>query len=194
MKKLLITTTIIGSLISSIAFAKTEGNYIGIDVLATQVKDTFSNEKETNIDVGLGLNYKYAINFNHFFVAPGAYFNYNNASVHEDGQFTYDFESKLKYSYGLKVDLGYDITDKFAAFTSIAYQENRIEYDDSDPTAGVTFDRDFRVESFVYGIGTKYSINTRVDVNLAYEYVDYKNQSNSSINPDVIKIGLSYKF
>lgn len=194
MKKLLIATTVIGSLISSMAFAKTEGNYVGVYVLATKFKDTFNNKREDSIDAGLGINYKHAINFDGLFVAPGVYFNYNNASVDDGGAFTYELESKLKYSYGVKLDLGYDITDKFAAFTSIAYQENRIEYDDADPSPASSLDRDYRVESFVYGVGAKYSVNDNVDVNLAYEYVEYKNHPERSINPDIVKIGASYKF
>jgi len=186
MKKLLIATTVIGSLIHPTAFAKTEGNYVGVDVLATQFKSIGRGDllhKEWS--PGVGVSYKHAFNFDDLFVAPGVYFNYNNAEV------SYDiFKLAMDYSYGAKVDLGYDVTDKLAPFISIGYQENRISFFESGVLGASQTE-----ELITYGVGTKYSITNNVDLAIAYEYGDYKKDDTiSSLNTDVIKIGASYKF
>ena len=78
MKKTLSLITIAGSLLATSAHAKTEGNYLGIDVLRStaKVKSTstlasdnadglgsFYNHKNRDSAYGFGLSYKYAFNF-----------------------------------------------------------------------------------------------------------------------------------
>jgi hypothetical protein len=85
MKKLLIISSLIASLTAASANAKTEGSYLGIDLLKTntQVKGTgigedygvgWFNTKAKDSSIGFGLNYKYAINMNNFFIAPGLFY------------------------------------------------------------------------------------------------------------------------
>lgn len=194
MKKLLITTVILGSLFSSLAMAKTEGNYVGVDILSTNFESFDANfEKHDESSFGFGVNYKYAINFNNFFIAPGIFLNHNNASSSfaDLGNGSYDIDT-LKYSYGAKVDLGYDINDKIAAFVTGGYLESRIELTEDFQTT-----RNITEESFLYGGGVKYSVTNDVDVNIAYEHAEYDIGALSHINDfdiDTIKVGASYKF
>ncbi len=184
MKKLLVAATVAGSLISSMAFAKTEGNYVGVDLLATKFREAF-DKKESGLDVGLGVNYKYAINFNNFFIAPGVYFDYNNADVSNNAN-----KAELDYSYGTKVDLGYDITDKIATFVSIGYKEARITSSENN------IDVASQTEGLItYGVGAKYALNDNLDLGLSYEYGDYIDDNiKSSLNIDVVRLGVAYKF
>ncbi len=182
-KKLLAAVSIAATIATSSAFAKTEGSYVGLDLLATKYKIFNSdNSRKDDIDYGVGVNYKYALNFDNVFVAPGVFYNYNNAEVKNE----FGGKVKIKYSYGVKADIGYDITDKIATFVTLGYQESRHE---------ASFVDNSTQEALIYGVGGKYSLTNNVDVALAYEYSNY-NQSGvpNSINPEVVKLGVAYKF
>lgn len=190
MKKLLIVTTIIGSLMSSMAFAKTEGNYVGLDILNTNFESYDSyNEKHDGRDFGLGLNYKHAINFDSFFIAPGVFYNFNNVEISYKDKDGDSYNDKLRYSYGINLDLGYDINDKFATFASVGYVESRINHN----AIWSNTQSDLTEESILYGFGVKYSATDLIDVNLSYEYFSYDSADNN-LDVDVLKIGASYKF
>ena len=200
MKKLFITATVIGSVLSSLAMAKTEGNYVGVDVISTQVgltdlSDKFFRYSETSA----GVNYKYAFNFNNFFVAPGLFYNHNGVKA-VSAENTDSLVQELKYSYGVKLDLGYDINDKVAAFVTVGHSENRLHF--SYNTSGVVNEAENATEeAFLYGIGAKYSVTDHLDLNVGYEISQYGMSNNltnttDKFSPDykVAKFGASYKF
>jgi opacity protein-like surface antigen len=189
-KKLLTVLSVAATIATSSAFAKTEGSYVGVDLLATQYKDAVNSDRSRadNMGYGAGVNYKYAFNCDNFFIAPGVFYNYNNANVKSNSS---DYQSKLRHSYGVKADLGYDINDKIATFVTFGYQENYIK--DSMPSVG--YRGNSTLESLIYGVGAKYSVTKDVDASLAYEYVNYnKSAIANSLNPEVIKLGVAYKF
>jgi opacity protein-like surface antigen len=177
-KKLLAAASVAAIVSSSGAFAKTEGNYVGVDLLATTYKTSDRSDKHADTRVGFGVNYKYAFNFDGLFIAPGVFYNANNAKSEHQG-----WEEKLDNSYGIKADLGYDLTDNFAPFVTFGYQENRLEY------AAANGSSNWTSESLIYGVGAKYSVADNIDVSLAYEHVDYNGKGTSSFNPDVLKLG-----
>jgi hypothetical protein len=97
MKKNLSVITITSSILLSIlsasqANAKTEGSYFGVDLIrnSAQVKSNsnlasdqefgseYYNHKKNDSSYGAGINYKYAFNFDNFFVAPGISYNLLN--------------------------------------------------------------------------------------------------------------------
>lgn len=187
-KKLLIISSLVALISTSSAFAKTDGNYAGVDLLATRIKnqDNDSNRK-SELDYGVGFNYKYAFNFNNFFIAPGVFYNLNDAEIKSG-----DYVSKLKNSYGVKTDVGYDITDKFAGFVGIGYQVNRFGSKDLTNSSD---NENYTSEAITYSIGAKYSVLDNVDLGLTYEYVNATNNKEpNSLNPEVIKLGVAYKF
>lgn len=205
MKKLLITSTLVGSLISSVAMAKTEGLYLGIDALATRYEANvgdgtiITENNQDDVSAGVGGNIKFAINMGGFFIAPGAFFNYNNASVSE----TYvsdnvKIREELEYSYGGKADIGFDITDKFAVFGTIGYQKN--EHEREVTILGDKDRSNFESDALIYGGGLKVSVSDHVDLSVAYEYVDYNGDEDDndvgadSNNPQVAKVGVAFKF
>ncbi len=188
-KKLFAVVSLATTIATSSAFAKTEGNYVGVDALATQYKVQNANDtRNDNIHYGVGVNYKYAFNMDNIFVAPGIFYNFNDAENRAKGS---DYKSEMKYSYGVKADLGYDITDKFAAFVTLGYQEARL--DASQPS--VVYYKDATTESIIYGLGAKYSVTNNIDVALAYEYNNYtKSGTANAYNPELMKLGVAYKF
>lgn len=187
-KKLLAVASVVTAIASSSAFAKTEGNYVGVDLLGTRAKTidvVDGTGRKNNIDAGIGVNYKYAVNFDNFFIAPGVFYNYNNAEAKKG-----DVKSRLDYSYGVKADVGYDLTNQFATFVSFGFQENR----NQDEIVGFGKERSTN-EAYSYGVGVKYSLTKDVDAVLAYEYIDYKDsQTPNSFNPEVLRLGATYKF
>ena len=111
------------------------------------------------------------------------FYNFNNATVKPKGSSN---DSELKFSYGVKADVGYDITNRLAAFVTFGYQEMRFTSNIADSAT---------LESHIYGVGAKYSVTDNVDLGLAYEYVNYnRSDVDNSFNPEVVKVGVAYKF
>lgn len=182
MKKLLVITTIVGSLLASLASAKNAGNYVGVDLLNTRSDfDTHSVA-----DVGIGVNYKRVIDLDTFFIAPGVFFN-NNANENSDAT------AELEYSYGVKLDIGYDVNDKVAAFVTIGHSENRTDIITEKSTE----------EAFIVGVGFDYALDERLNLGLAYELSEYGKTRDALDTTDdysagsqyeVVRLGLSYNF
>lgn len=195
MKKLFIVASIIGFLTSSLAMAKTEGNYVGVDLLNTTYESmgTDSNNgkgggKYHASDIGYGINYKYAFNFNNFFVAPGVFLDRNKVSAKFQDDQLESNRDKLRYSYGVKLNLGYDVTDEAAIFAVLGYGESKMKWSNSlDST-------NFKSESIIYGLGAKYSVTQNIDVNFGYETSKYQADGSPNFDIDVTRLGVSYKF
>lgn len=210
MRKLFIATAVIGSLISSLANAKTEGNYVGIDLIQTETSadktidgtGSSSNDAAFKIkdadQISLGVNYKYAFNFNNFFVSPGIFFDYSDISAKDSA----NDEWNLDYRLGAKVDLGYDVTDKFAVFVNAGIVNNYYTVDwKSSSSVSKKSDSDL---SLAYGLGVKYSVLDNLDASLGYEmssfdmdspdYPTMVGKERTEIDVQTIRVGASYKF
>lgn len=199
-KKLLIITSLVAALSSSAAFAKTEGNYATLSVLRSSVENKYKNQPPapiTGIDkskdnaIGIGLDYKHAFNYNNFFIAPGAFLEQiGSKAKDEDGN-----KVNINYRYGVKADLGYDITDNFAVyFTNGFGSVNYKVTDDVETKKGNKI-------NYFYGLGLGYNLNKELAFNLEYNtqkadlktpYLPHCDKLDSKI--DVIKLGVSYRF
>jgi len=146
MKKLLILTSLISFLTTANASAKTEGNYVGLNFI-----DTASSNQNHNSNFGLGADYKYAFNFGGLFLAPGVFYDYNRLSQPNS--------PTLKYSYGAKLNIGYDVTDKFAPFVTVGASQTRIQ--------------ESAKNGMLLGVGFKYALNSDVDFTAAYEMTQF---------------------
>jgi opacity protein-like surface antigen len=114
----------------SVSEMKTQGHYIGFDMLHNKL--SFYEKNSSPIDgvveeqklrpsssgygVGFGFGYKYALNFNDFFIAPGIFLERTSTHVNgETGTYFNDpvaannMSLRVKGRYGVKVDVGYDI-------------------------------------------------------------------------------------
>ena len=222
MKKLLIISSLITSLVAASANAKTEGSYLGIDILKanTEVKGTgigenygigWFNTKAKDSSVGFGLNYKYAINMNNFFIAPGLFYESIEAETeasNKDGIYTYTQKTKIKDRYGVKIDLGYDVMDKLAIYIPLGLSSTNYELNTKD--SALTSYRSTKTTgndiSILYGFGFAFYPIEKLSISLEYNRskIDLKSGGNVNLydyttlktkaDLDVIKLGVSYKF
>lgn len=206
-KKLILATSVATLLSCSPSFAKTQGNYVGLDLLRSNSEFQYQygdgsapDEKAKDKSYGFGLNYKYAFNFNNFFIAPGIFAEMNNLQAKGKlGSAKESFE--IHNRLGLKADIGYDINDKFAiygtgGFSSISYD---YKYNSSTTIASSSG----RESGYFYGAGLAYNINDKFAVNVEYnaQSVDLPSPFTSGgkrdeieANLSVIKLGASYRF
>ena len=194
MKKIFLATALIFSILSSSAFAKTEGFYLGADFIGTKstyISSTYYvGDEETSIkkipsnkhtSYGFGFNSKYAFNFNNFFIAPGVFLEQNSvggsknnsSGSYDDSSGSYLFNIlQVRNRYGVKMDFGYDI-GRVAPYLTIGYSEinykTRALGRDSNLDL-VTADRKGRASNIFYGAGIKYSATRNVDLSVEYNY------------------------
>lgn len=183
MKKLIKNTTlaILASTViaTGSAQAKTEGNYVGVNVSYTRAKDA-----DRDSAIGYGLDYKYAVNMNNVFLAPGVFVERLNNTTKADG-----VKSSLSYRYGAKVDLGYDINKELAAYVTGGIAGVKYKADGSSVPAIVKG----REYSAIWGLGAKYVVAKNVSVNLEYNRQKPKNNEfQSTINS--YRVGVAYNF
>ncbi len=227
MKKfLLITTTV--SILASSAFAKTEGNYFGIDIIRTSAQEKsrsseyndtvggpelfYSHDKKQS-STGFGINYKHAFNFDKFFIAPGVFLE----KLGTDTKTGYEYSSNLYYSqeiklqnrYGVRADLGYDVTDKFSAYVPVgynlvSYQISTNEYQSPNYAASKKTGSE---GSYFYGLGFSYVLTDNIGINAEYNRLSQMKLKSASgvtlansgtivadTTVQIFKIGASYKF
>lgn len=208
MKKTLSLIAIVISLLSSKAYAKTEGNYVGIIASRNIVKikntstlatdnsegvDVFYNHGNKNSKYGFGLNYKHAFNFNNFFVAPEISYermnNEINSGFFEAKNNYFSQKIKLKNAISLRSNFGYDFNDQLALYIPIGI--SRFGYDFE--TADVGFDdRKFTKKSnnqsaTFLGFGLSYEPIKNWIFNL--EYNKYQNFKLTSVEKATINGG-----
>ncbi len=202
--KKLIFFTALSIAFSSSAFAKTEGNYVGLNLINTSTSYQFDSGRVRNDNYSFGVDYKYAFNFGKLFVAPGLFYDHNALSESVSIYSANDrFALNTKFSYGVKVNVGYDVTDKFAPFFVLGHSQTRLDASNYGPNLSFVKES-YTNEGFVYGLGFKYSVSNDVDVNAAYELTQYYFTSNldavvdgtDKLNSDykVARLGVSYKF
>jgi len=225
MKKNLKTALIMATILSAFstssqALAKTEGSYLGLDILRASAKtkttkensnntDTYFNSSSKSSATGFGIHYKYAINMNNFFIAPGLFYEkigseakVNNANAGWEQNLT------VKDRYGVQLDLGYDLTKNFAAYIPIGYATSSYELKTKD------YDNSYILKTtttgsksgLLYGVGFVFYPTDKISVNFEYSRtkLDLKSGGDVAIygvanlkaktTLDVLKVGASYHF
>ena len=151
MKKKLSIITIATLLLTSQSYAKTEGNYAGLNILrntakvkstSTLAKDNlgglakYYNHNNKDSAYGFGVNYKYAFNFNNFFVAPEISYEFLDNNVksgyRESNSDFFSQNVKLKNSVSIKANLGYDVNDQFAFYVPVGISSFSYEVNTND--------------------------------------------------------------
>ena len=205
-KKLIIIFNLL-FFITSPTFAKSQGHYVGVDLVGNSdiiqdIGDTLGSifiEAATaglaDVDTGFstsqsgsfGLNYKYAFNFLdtnyfHLFVAPGVFLDRNNFTVDQSSTIT-----TLNYSYGTKVDLGIDLgSDKFflSPFITLGLGAQDIDSTSSSDTC----------LTYIAGVGTRLNID-KVGITLGIEGSGNDNCKYTTMDGLLTgRLGLSYNF
>lgn len=148
------------------AQAKTEGNYVGINVVNYGVEDgrgTFSTGESIR---DLSISYKYAFNFRNFIVAPELRYGVGLSSATQE-------------VYDVKLHLGYDLSDKLAVLANVGFNSNNTDFFGDHHN-----DR----EAIVYGIGLKYQIDEHFNLEAS---IDIREKG---IDVETTNFGISYNF
>ncbi|MFC1659406.1 outer membrane protein [Pseudomonadota bacterium] len=197
--KILAIASVISVIAINNANAKTEGNYLGLDLIRTELDFNTNNYGGNNLyeikkddQVSIGVNYKYAFNFDNFFVTPGVLYDYTNLSLKDkDGD-----KWNLNHRYGIGIDIGYDLHDKFAVFANISGIRSMYKVDWKSIVAS---NRDYD-DSMSYALGAKYSVLDNLDVKVSYEIssVNMKEPTtvgrSTEFNINIMRLGVSYKW
>jgi opacity protein-like surface antigen len=212
------------ALVSSAVFsvsaqAKTEGAFIGVNIVKSSASSKFVNNLNANTNAGsfdgnssteLGLEAKYALPVvGNFFIAPGVFYeklgiesrNMNDDAGLNVSKFTFNNR------YGAKLDIGYDLNDSVAAYftNGVAHVKFKEDYaqDTSDPTLGSTLKSG--QTSYFYGIGLLGHVNDNVTIGAEYSTQSVKaptagdeegifTAQRVKTKLDVYKINVSYRF
>jgi opacity protein-like surface antigen len=220
MKKLIVTASIIATFAASPAFAKTEGSYLGVNVLRAKADvkttsssststDTYFNTKSKDSQTGFGVSYKYAINANDFFIAPGLFFDKIGAETKvSDSTNYYNQNTKITSRYGVKFDAGYDVTEKFAVYVPVGLSMVNYELKTYDylGSSSLTTKTTGRKSALFYGLGLSFAATNNVLVNLEYNRSSFDLASGGNValvgnttlkaktTLDVLTLGVAYKF
>jgi opacity protein-like surface antigen len=225
MKKVILITTFLSLVSASAALAKTEGNYVGIDILRTTAKSKSSSDAAADSDlsqyyshnktdsaVGFGINYKYAFNFDKFFIAPGLFYERlgttAKAGYSTNSSDPYSQSISLNSRFGLRTDIGYDVTDKFSAYVPLGVNSVSYEFKTSDQNGSdsISSKKTGNETGYFYGLGFSYAISENFSLNTEYNRLSklkIKSVANATVNDGTIvsntnvqifKIGASYKF
>ena len=152
-----------------------------------------------------GLKYSYAINYRGIFLAPELFFEYNNIKKYFDGDNTTAVElqnqrlpsnhgykfMKIHRNYGLKINLGYDVTTNFAPYlfagiSKIYYSDLSSIYREKDRQSVIDqtgFDP-FKIMHKsksvpFFGFGGKIKLSDRFALNAEYLIYDFMAKTNS---------------
>ena len=190
---------------NSVALAKTQGNYVGVDFLHTYMKyetntnNTYYYGVESADKESVSINYKYLFNIHDVFFGLGTFADHSNLQIRDSSGDPW----KLSYRYAGQLMLGYDITNKFAIFATTALTRNK--YKIYWPSSKTYRPRANGFGNSVsYGAGIKYSISDRLDINFSYERTGFQLIEpdctvSSTCNPgkfnlQIFKLGLSFNF
>ncbi len=180
MKKSLAIILAAATFYSSAAFAKTEGNYFGINILHVSASHKYrvadltdsSRGKFDDSAIGFGASYKHAFNFGKTFLAPELFFdklgtvardNTNEASAAEQPS-----SMELQYRYGAKLNLGYDLEDNLAAYVTAGAANVGFQYNSEAAASGTNGLKSNSTFGYLYGLGVTYKANKDVGLNLEY--------------------------
>ena len=179
MKKIIAITSTFAVLAAASASAKTEGNYLGIDLHRAVTESHYDTrttgatntiDKRYDQNLGFGLSYKYAFNFDKIFVAPGVFFERigTNAKI-ATGENNDDHYFQVKNRYGVKLDIGYDIKDDFAVYLTggLSYTGYKTNHSDATGT-GIPETFAGSKPGFLYGFGAIQKISDNVSIGAEY--------------------------
>mgnify|MGYP000479326927 CR=1 FL=1 len=219
-------TIFLAILLSTESYAATSGSYLGIDGIFS--KTTFRQEYKNSLgnieqdsdsfkgsDLGFGLNYKYAINFDGLYLAPGIFIEKNNLKTKKSGIVLASGEDdsrslEINYRSGIRVDIGYDITDYFAIYALAGYSQINYKTKDDYYTSGnstISQSNSGFAGGGFYGAGLKFDINDDFSINSEVNFQDFTAQTARNVRGDILgrnsvfkahlvitKVGIAYRF
>ncbi len=222
MKKIFTLTFLVSSIFSFNASAVTEGHYLSIDGIDSHVRyyerykdNLFPNGtnqlgayETDNNDYGVGLTYKYAINFNKLYFAPGVFYEYNNAKAEDDNT---PKSVHVKNRYGVKMDMGYDVAlgytpiEIFSLYVTGGYSGVKYETNNLSSINRINTNTSGTAGDWFYGAGFKVDFGERFFSGMEYTRQNFLARTriqddgtmysgNYKTRLDVVKLSLGYKF
>ena len=179
----------------------TQGNYVGIDVSRVSMSNKYqiSGENISNYSsfrdsgTGFGISYKHAFNRDKVFIAPGIFFDKLDLEARDHDN---DIVSS-DYRYGIKLEIGYDVNDKFAAYMTNGF--SNVDYKVDWQSIGKVKSGS-KLSHFI-GLGSIYKISNDVSLNIEYNLqsivLDTPDESSINqvkLNLSALKFGVSYHF
>ncbi len=182
-----------------------------IRILSKKIKKPSSSGNGT----GMGISYKYALNFNDFFIAPGFFYEKLNTSVsgstktYTQGEHSVT-RADINDRYGFVADIGYDFNQFISPYFIAGYSWARY----TSKNGAVSFDGEKQSNleksisaSYVYGLGIKSAYNQNISFNfeLQTQSIEMKTNTNFPLNDfgyqanykgrlNTLKLGAFYNF
>ena len=223
MKKNLTIIAGILLILAKASFAKTEGAYIGLDILKTKADTKTSqitnyknidyvNSSSNDSSFGFGINSKYAFNFNNFYVAPGALIQFlNNESEVNDKKNLWQQSLSINSRFALKSDFGYDFNKVFSVYIPLGYNSFNLSLKTNDYMNNGSYvkaETRGNSGSFFYGLGFNVNATDKLSFNLEYNKtsIDFDSKTSTVVlsmvpakiktktDIDIIKAGIAYHF
>lgn len=225
MKKYILTimpTLILANLlIVNSAYSRTVGSYAGVSAIFSE--GTF-NERYNSDKVGVGhnipfddterfnrekggfgLNYSYAFNQNGLFVMPEIFYERNNLVIAKNPPLR-QRQLEISNRFGLKLNIGYDLTRNFSPFISAGY--SGIDYTSTnyrDDNQSISSQNQFLKGAPLFGAGIMMNVNSYFALSLEGNYQEFKartyapernnnHHGNYLTRLTVIKLNLNYRF
>ena len=176
-----------------------EAHYVGLDLSLNQLdyKSNIASAQSFDDDaVGVGIRYGYRFDLaSNMFITPELFFDYMGSSAKDSDS----DPTEIDYKYGIKANLGYDISDDWSGYVSFGVDQ--IDY--SVKWNSVSREKSSHEFGFIWGVGASKNLSdsTKLDLSFHRTNVDFDGPIASGLTPsdyevdiDVLKIGLSYKF
>ena len=212
----------------SVSEMKTQGHYIGLDVVGNKV--TFYEKGAKNIKniptsftvkqvssnygCGMGINYKYAFNFNNIFIDQSIFVEKIGTKVNPN-QDAYknpqNGELDIRSRYGIFANIGYDVNSVLSPYLVVGYSMVSYKTENGYYRYNLGL-RQSNIEksttgSMLYGLVLKANYSDKVSFNIEYNTQEFKAKTNLDVpinnkranswyqtRIETIKIGTAYKF
>lgn len=195
---------------------RTKGHIVGFDVVLNRASfnqyysdpdgginyEKKVNPPSTGYGGGLGVNYKYAFNFNKFFIAPGIFYEKLNTKV-TPSQKAYPFYEvtsrglTVNDRYGIITNFGYDFNQYISPYLVVGYSavrynsKNGIGYVGEE--AVETVSKTDTAHSLLYGLGLNLKYNQQVSFNLEFNMQKFTAKQGKISDPVFISYNSKYK-
>lgn len=192
MRRLLIVTTTIVSLISCVAFAEDQHS-LGLEASQIDLDQDLANTAYLGSDDEIlpTVRYGYELQLSEFFIRPSASYTIGDLEVKNvDGS---NDKTTVSQLFTIEGDLGYDVTKKLSVFGTCGLAKANLERN----TSGTQDDSS--ETGLLFGFGAQYDISSSLSVNARYQNIaiDYPSANTSyelEAEMNIVKVGISYNF
>lgn len=194
---------------------RTKGHYVGVDVVLNRLafNQYYSDPDgglyyEKRVDPssrgyggGLGVNYKYAFNFNKFFIAPGIFYEKLKTNVlpSQKAYSLYELDLlqlRVNDRYGVIANFGYDVNEFLSPYLVVGYSAVRYTMKNGVRLIGAKDSKILRNDIAygpLYGIGINLKYNQKVSFNLEFNMQQFETKQIKVPDPLFITYNSRYE-